>query len=132
MKSKIIALIIGVALLSSCAGIRGGISMISEENKLNFKLADKLVVDLHEIWPYMSGMYEASKDSLPPDLIKRARKVDKIMLKKDKTPVDISTMSKRDKGEVGTHFIILTGKSAKQIYEQFAPDIFTLLGLLGL
>ncbi len=134
MKTRASVMFLGliVILLSSCGGMREGVLKLSDENKKNFAAADQLAIDLGEIWPQLSGVYKASENVLSKELIDRVRKIDKIFLDKNNRPVDVTTISKRDRAIAGTHFLFLTSKSVKLIYKELAPDVFNLLRILGL
>ncbi len=116
-----------VLMLMGCGATRGMIRQISEENKANFILADDMVVDLHEIWPQISGAFKASKNLLPPLITDRVELINGIMLVKD-----VTSISKKDRAEAGMIFLFLFSDSSQLAYKAFAPNILDLLKIMGL
>ncbi len=127
MVKGVLVIAVAVVLLAGCGGIRKGIRQISEQNKKNFILAEDLTIDLYEIYPQISGAFEASKHLLPPPITDRVLIIDQIMLVKD-----VKSISKQKRAEAGTHFLFLLGDSAQLAYKAFAPDVLNLLKLMGL
>ncbi len=127
MQIRMTFLTVALVLMMGCGVTRGTIRKISEENKKNFVLADDMVIDLHEIYPQIAGAFKASKDFLPPPIMDRVKKINKIMLVKDVTKI-----SKKDRAEAGMLFLFLLNDSARLSYRAFAPDILNLLKLMGL
>ncbi len=125
--------ILGVclALLGGCTWSREKALQLSAENVKNVETAETMGVDLHRIWPYMSGAFAAVKGELNDTINKKVEALDEIYLD-DGKPKDIASITQRDQGKGGTLWLWLIGSTATKSYRELAPSMFNLINLLGL
>lgn len=126
MKSKIIAIIIGLVLLGGCGTIRKSALKLSVEHVANIQTLEKIGGNIIKVWPAKSGALNAYLGPALEDASKK--EIKKIMGKLDALAEDeLAPPTPKQKGEAVGYSARLVRLLGKEVFEKLLPDILGLI-----